>query len=84
MITCFIGKSITFESILLLIIIIIIILDRYTLDLIFGTLLRCDMKEFMGDWNNHMIRRNQLSNSPSGRPQDMYDLPELQGKHMQD
>ena len=46
---------------------------RYTLYLVFGTLLRCDMEEFVQDWNSHTIRKNKLSKSPSGSPHDLYD-----------
>ena len=51
---------------------------RYTLGLVFGTLLQRDAEEFVADWNNHKIRRNRLSNS---RPCDLYELPELHGMH---
>lgn len=52
---------------------------RYTLGLIFGQLLKQDIDEFVEDWNNHYIRKNRLSISPHGRPNDLYEYPELQG-----
>ncbi len=54
-------------------------LCRYTLMFVFGELLYQDIKEFVYDWNNHLIRKNKLSTSPSGRPCDLYEMPEFYG-----
>lgn len=57
-------------------------MDRYTLALIFGHLLRKDMDGFVDYWNSHPIRRNRNVASPSGRPCDIYDMPSLYGMIM--
>ena len=52
---------------------------RYTLAFVFVPLLQKDLKEFVEDWNTHPIRCNKQSDSPSGRPEDMYSLPVIYG-----
>ena len=53
---------------------------RYTLAFTFGRVLQKDLDAFVSDWNAHPIRRNRHSSSPHGRPDDIYDMPELYGK----
>ena len=36
--------------------------------------------DFVQDWNEHPIRRNNNAVSPHGRPNDIYDMPSLHGE----
>ena len=38
-----------------------------------------DIKDFVQDWNTHPIRSNHNVASPCGRPDDMYEVPEMFG-----
>ena len=55
---------------------------RYTSGFVFGSLLQKDLEAFVADWNNHRIRPNGNSASPSGTPNDMYDMPTIHGKNV--
>ena len=39
-----------------------------------------DLEEFVDNWNSHLIRRNRLSDCPSGVPNELYQYPTLHGK----
>ncbi len=45
-----------------------------------GDILQNDLKTFVLEWNEHAIRKNSLSNTPHGCPNDIYDIPSLFGK----
>ena len=38
-----------------------------------------ELEEFVSLWNSHHIRPTRLAACPSGRPDDMYDMPQLFG-----
>lgn len=40
---------------------------------------KTELKEFQADWNSHHLRHNNKSRLPSGRPDDLFDMPELYG-----
>ena len=42
--------------------------------------LKHELEEFVALWNSHTIRKTRLAASPSGRPDDLYDMPELFGE----
>ncbi len=58
-------------------------LYREILRFTIGDLLENELKEFVHYWNTHRIRKNNQSLSPSGIPDELYDMPELHvvGKH---
>ena len=56
-----------------------IIFFRYTLAYAFGNLLEKDLNSFVSEWNDHPIRKNLQSSSPHGCPNDIYDIPSLNG-----
>lgn len=39
-----------------------------------------ELATFVNDWNSHLIRKNRHSLSPSGVPNEMYELPSMYGK----
>ena len=49
--------------------------------LIFASLpcLRQELNDFVIYWNSHLIRKNKLTQSPSGVPNEMYEVPSLYG-----
>lgn len=60
---------------------IIIELCRKCIAFAFATLLQRDLDEFVMHWNSHRIRKSNLAESPSGVPNDLYDMPEIEGMH---
>ena len=57
-----------------------IITIRYTSGFVFGSLLEQDLDAFVTEWNTHPIRPNVNTDSPHGRPDNIYDMPTLHGK----
>ncbi len=55
-------------------------LDRQLLAFTIGKMLQEELSEFVHFWNTHRIRKNKLTLTPSGIPNDLYDMPELFGK----
>ena len=53
---------------------------RYCLLFIFGPLIEADIKDFVQDWNTYSIHSNNNTASPCGRPDDMYQVPEMFGE----
>ena len=45
----------------------------------YETLIEKALTEFKERWNAHTIRPNHLSGCPSGVPNDLYNLPEING-----
>ena len=45
----------------------------------FLAVLQSDLEEHVHYWNTHHIRPSRLASCPSGRPDDMYDMPQLYG-----
>ena len=39
-----------------------------------------DLNEYVSIWNSHHIRPVRLAGCPSGRPDDMFDMPEEFGE----
>lgn len=54
---------------------------RYVLAFVFVPLLEKDIADFVEDWNCHSIRKSGR-NSISGRPDDLYCMPQLHGIYM--
>ncbi|XP_065887587.1 uncharacterized protein [Dysidea avara] len=54
-------------------------IHRYTLAFSFANLLQKDLDSFAADWNSHPIRKNRRIKSPHGCPDDLFDMPALQG-----
>ena len=46
----------------------------------FGSLLQKDLDAFVVEWNTHPIGPNPNVDSPSGRPDDIYDMPTIYGE----
>lgn len=46
---------------------------------VFGSVLQQDLQEFVQDWNEHPLRKNNRVSSPHGCPNDIYDIPSLYG-----
>ena len=46
----------------------------------FFPVLKHELEEFVELWNSHHIRKTRLAASPGGRPEDLYDMPELFGE----
>ena len=44
--------------------------------------MKTDIEEFVEFWNSHSIRSNKLAACPAGRPDDLYEMPELFGNLM--
>ncbi len=40
---------------------------------------RREVEEFVTYWNTHHIRYNRAAYCPSGRPDDIFDMPSLYG-----
>ena len=47
----------------------------------FGPLLEKDLQAFVDDWKSHPIRSDKHVGGPSGRPDDLFVVPEMFGKH---
>ena len=43
--------------------------------------IRKDLQEFVEYWNSHTIRPTSGASCPSGRPDDLYDMPSVYGKY---
>lgn len=43
---------------------------------------RREVEEFVQYWNTHHIRPSFGAAGPSGRPDDLYDMPQLYGKYL--
>ncbi len=56
------------------------VLFRFCLSYVYEQLLQSDIDAFVSDWNMHVIRKNRFSCGPSGRPDDMFDMPKHFGK----
>lgn len=56
---------------------------RYSLAFVFGPLVERDCEEFLNDWNSHHIRADKHVGGPSGRPDDLFDAPEMFGRENQ-
>ena len=52
---------------------------RKCLALVFGAVITRELHEFVLDWNCHHIRHNRLADCPSGRPDDLYHMPNYYG-----
>ena len=55
---------------------------RYALAFIAVPILSKELEEFMNDWNSHRIRPVVGASSPGGIPDDLYDMPLLQGMQL--
>lgn len=58
----------------------VVSLSRYCLLYTSVPLLEKELDDFVFFWNSHLIRKNKLSQSPSGVPNEMHELPALYGK----
>ena len=54
-------------------------IGSYCLIYVFLPILKKELNNFMDFWNTHQIRFNRLARCPSGRPDDLYDMPQLFG-----
>lgn len=51
----------------------------HCLGFVYGDLIEKSLDEFKNRWNSHTIRHNRLAGCPSGVPEDLYNLPEING-----
>ena len=54
---------------------------RRCLAFVCAKLLQTELDKFVSHWNSHLIRPNRNADSPSGYPDDMYDMPETFGQY---
>lgn len=52
---------------------------RHCLRYVYESLIEEALNAFKVRWNAHRIRENRLSGCPSGVPDDLYSLPEING-----
>ena len=52
---------------------------RHILAYVYGLLLKQSLDDFKARWNSHRIRRNRVAGCPDGVPDDLYNLPQLNG-----
>ena len=45
----------------------------------YGLLLKRSLDDFKARWNSHRIRPNKVAGCPDGVPEDLYNLPQLNG-----
>ena len=53
----------------------------HCLGFVYGDLIERSLDEFKSRWNTHTIRHNRLAGCPSGVPEDLYNLPEINGSY---
>ena len=49
---------------------------------VFLPILTKELEDFVALWNSHHIRPTRLASCPSGRPGDMFEMPQLFGMFM--
>ena len=54
----------------------------HCLGFVYGDLIERSLDEFKSRWNTHTIRHNRLAGCPSGVPEDLYNLPEINGSYI--
>jgi len=54
-------------------------LKRHILAYVYGPLLKNSLDDFKARWNSHRIRLNRVAGCPDGVPEDLYNLPQLNG-----
>lgn len=52
---------------------------RHILAYVYGPLLKRSLDDFKVTWNSHRIRLNRVAGCPDGVPEDLYNLPQLNG-----
>ena len=52
---------------------------RHCISFVYGPLLEKSLDEFKERWNTHSIRASHLAGCPAGVPDDLFNLPELNG-----
>lgn len=52
---------------------------RHCLSFVYADLIETALDEFKARWNSHSIRPSRLAGCPSGVPDDLYNLPEING-----
>ena len=55
--------------------------ERHILAYVYGPLLKRSLDDSKVRWNLHRIRRNRVAGSPDGVPEDLYNLPQLNGTY---
>ena len=55
------------------------LLKRHILAYVYGLLLKRSLDDFKVRWNSHRIRPNKVAGCPDGVPEDLYNLPQLNG-----
>lgn len=54
-------------------------INRHCVAFVYLPFLNEDLKSFVDRWNDHRIRPSKTSGCPSGIPNDIYHLPEING-----
>ena len=52
---------------------------RHILAYVYGPLLKRSLDDFKVRWNSHRIKLNRVAGCPDGVPEDLYNLPQLNG-----
>ena len=47
------------------------------LAVVLSTLLQRELDDFVSYWNSHSIRSNRCAECPSGRPDDLFEIPRV-------
>lgn len=55
------------------------IFNRHCLAYVYAPLLQTSLDDFKKRWNSHRIRKNRIAGCPAGVPEDLYELPQLNG-----
>ena len=55
--------------------------NRHCLGYCYERLLRESLAEFVNLWNSHYIRKSHGARCPSGVPNTLYSVPEVEGMH---
>ena len=58
-------------------------LHRYIIAYCMAHIIESEIDEFKTEWNDHNIRANSKTALPSGRPNDLYDMTQTYGKHIE-
>ena len=59
--------------------IIYIFFGRDCLRYAFGPLIQQELDNFVNEWNNHSIRQSKMAEAPGGKPNVLFEFPELNG-----
>ena len=50
------------------------------LAVVLSSIIQRELDDFVSYWNSHSIRPNRLAECPSGRPDDLFEMPQEFGR----